>query len=107
MKITCIEKRFGFWHVDYEDDGIVRSRIYSDAYEVFRFLIESGFHMSGISYEFPEQPEGFSEDMTMVGNRKEWPVRGYRNPSPIDEFQVDIEAAMRDIETFYKGRNLG
>ena len=70
MEITSIEKRFGFWHVDYEDEGVVGSRIYSDAYEVFRFLISSGFHMSGVSYEFPEQSE-FSENVTMVGNRKE------------------------------------
>lgn len=105
MQITSIEKRFGFWHVDYEDNGIVGSWIYSDIYEVFRLLIDSGFHMSGVSYEFPEQSE-FSENVTMVRNKM--PValpRGYRNPSLIDEYEVDIETVMNDIETFYKERS--
>lgn len=105
MKITSIEKRFGFWHVDYDDDGFVGSKIYSDPYEVFRFLIESGFHMSSISYEFPGQSE-LTETVTMVGQKNEWP-RGYRDPSPINEFEVDIETVMGEIETFYKERNLG
>jgi hypothetical protein len=107
MQITSIEKRFGFWHVDYEDNGTVGGWIYSDIYEVFRLLIDSGFHMSGVSYEFPEQSE-FSENVTMVRNKM--PValpRGYRDPSPIDEYEVDIETVMGEIETFYKGRSLG
>lgn len=105
MEITSINKRDGVWHVAFTEGGIIGSRIYSDAYEVFRFLISSGFHMSGVSYEFPEQSE-FSENVTMVRNKM--PValpRGYRNPSLIDEYEVDIETVMGDIETFYKERS--
>lgn len=110
MQITSINKRDGLWHVSFAHGDIIGSRIYSDPYEVFQFLIDSGFHMSGVSYEFPESPEGFTENVTIVGNRKEWevpikPIRGYRNPSPVDEFQVDIETVMGDIETFYKERS--
>lgn len=105
IQITSIEKRFDFWHVDYENDGVIGSWIYNDVYEVFRLLIDSGFYMDKISYEFPDQPEGFTENVTIVGNAKEWPVRGYRNPSLIDEYEVDIETAMKDIETIYRGRS--
>jgi hypothetical protein len=105
LKITSIEKRFGFWHVDYEDNGTIRSKIYSSLEEVFRLLIDSGFYMDKISYKFPDQPEGFTESVTIVGNAKEWPVRGYRDPSPIDEYEVDIETTLNHIETFYKERS--
>jgi len=105
MQITSIDKRDGVWHVAFTEGGMIGSRIYSDPYEVFQFLIDSGFHMDRISYEFPGQ---FTEDVTIVGGEKSWPLpRGYRNPSLIDEFEVDIETVMGDIETFYKERNLG
>ena len=105
MQITSINKRDGLWHVSFAHGDMIGSRIYSDAYEVFRFLISSGFQMSGVSYEFPEQSE-FSENVTMVRNKM--PValpRGYRDPSPIDEYEVDIETTLNHIETFYKERS--
>lgn len=98
MQITSINKRDGLWHVGFAQGDMIGSRIYSDPYEVFQFLIDCGFHMDKISYSFPGQVEGFTE---------EWPVRGYRDPSPVDEFQVDIETVMGEIETFYKGCKLG
>lgn len=108
MQITSIENKDGLWYVAFTEGGTIGSRIYSDPYEVFQFLIDSGFHMDKISYEFPEEPEGFTENVTIVGNKKIWPLpRGYRDPSPIDEYEVDIETVMGNIETFYKDRNLG
>ena len=94
MQITSINKRDGLWHVAFAEGDMIGSRIYSDPYEVFQFLIDSGFRMDKISYEFPDQPKGLS------------PLpRGYRNPSLIDEYEVDIETVMGDIETFYKERS--
>lgn len=86
---------------------MIGSRIYSDPYEVFQFLIDSGFHMDKISYKFPDQPEGFTENVTIVGNAKEWPVRGYRDPPIIDDFHVDIETVMNDIQTLYSRNKNG
>ncbi len=106
MQITSINKRDGVWHVGFAHGDMIGSRIYSDPYEVFQFLIDCGFHMDKISYEFPGQPEGFTENVTIVGNKRLSPLpRGYRDPSPIDEFEVDIETVMNDIETFYKERS--
>ncbi len=90
---------------------MIGSRIYSDPYEVFQFLIDSGFHIDRISYEFPEQSGNsgeFTENVTIVGNKRLVPLpRGYRSPSLIDDYEVDIETVMGDIETFYKERSFG
>jgi hypothetical protein len=105
MQITSINNRDGLWHVSFSEGDMIGSRIYSDPYEVFQFLIDSGFHMDRISYEFPGQS---TEDVTIVGNKRLVPLpRGYRSPSLIDDYEVDIETVMGDIETFYKERNLG
>jgi hypothetical protein len=71
------------------------------AYRLLQFLVDSGFVLDRISYD-ALKGQVFSEKVTVVGNRKEWEVptesiRGYRNPSPVDEFQVDIETVMKDI----------
>lgn len=109
MQITSINKRDGLWHVSFAEGDMIGSRIYSDPYEVFQFLIDSGFHIDKISYKFPEQSENpgeFTENVTIVGNKRMVPLpRGYRDPSPIDEYEVDIERVLGDIETFYKGRS--
>ena len=105
MQITSIDKRDGVWHVAFTEGDMIGSRICSDPYEVFQFLIDSGFHMDRISYEFPVQSE-FTENVTIVGNKRLVPLpRGYRSPSLIDDCEVDIERVMGDIETFYKERS--
>ena len=104
LKITSIEKRDGVWHVAFTEGGMIGSRIYSDPYRLLQFLVDSGFVLDRISYD-ALKGQVFSEKVTVVGNAKEWPVRGYRDPSPIDEYEVDIETVMGDIETFYKERS--
>ena len=109
MQITSINKRDGVWHVAFTEGGMIGSRIHSDPYRLLQFFVDSGFVLDRISYD-ALKGQVFSEKVTVVGNRKEWEVpiesiRGYRNPSPVDEFQFDIETVMKDIETLYKERS--
>ena len=95
MKITSIRVEDEAVHVSFTDGNIVGSRIYHDAAQLVQFLRDCGWYMSDFKIGFDVEP--FSESVTMVGSKQEWP-RGYRDPPIIsDEAVGDIEITLEEV----------
>jgi len=91
VKIHSITKVESGWSVGFSDGEMIGSRICSDPMEILQFLVENGFHMDKISYDFGQSKGEFSELVTVVGNPRGWRENSLIND---DAPHIDIETIL-------------